>query len=61
VLAVLTLNSLLHKPRNGPDRLPHRVPDQGFWKARGSRNGFVQQAVNRVLRKRLRLMADWAL
>src|SRR6266545_7143829 len=45
--ATLTFNSLLHKPRNRPDRLPHRAPDQGFWKAGGSRNGFVQQAVKR--------------
>jgi hypothetical protein len=43
----LTPNSLLHKPRNGPDRLPHRAPDQGFWNARGSRIGFVQQAAKR--------------
>jgi ATP-dependent exoDNAse (exonuclease V) alpha subunit len=45
----LTRTSLLHKPRNGPDRLPHRAPDQGFWNARGSRIGFVQQAGTRQL------------
>jgi hypothetical protein len=44
---IYTVNSLLHKPRNGPDRLRHRAPDQGFWNARGSRIGFVQQAVKR--------------
>jgi hypothetical protein len=39
-----TRNSLLHKPRNCPDRPPYQGADQGLWETPGLRNGFVQQA-----------------
>jgi hypothetical protein len=61
VLAVLTLNSLLHKADSGATRIPKALVRGSMGQPIRAISGFVQQAVNRVLRKRLRLMADWAL
>jgi hypothetical protein len=54
----LTLNSLLHKAVSGATRFPKALVRDSMGQPIRAISGFVQQAVNRVLHKRLRLIVD---
>jgi hypothetical protein len=58
---VPAVNSLLHKAVSGATRFPKALVRDSMGQPIRAISGFVQQAGTRVLHKRLRLMADWAL